>query len=345
MDSMEKEVFITDDGLVLKMIHEDGSETSIKTVSSCDTIRNPKTGVIEYNNIERNKYSVFASSSRGCPMSCTFCYLTIKGCEYKKLTEDQILTNLKDAVLAQMEHNPETKNRFVKLCWMGMGEDQIIKSERTRTITTEFINWALDNGYAQGLDGIDISTVLPKLKNDKWINNFHQLTMDVLENRYTMNPNNILRVHGETFDGTEMYINRSPVRLFYSLHSGNQETRDKIIPNAMPLNEAIPLLKDYSIATIHNVIFHHMFMEGQNDSMEEVDALIRLINDYDLHGYEFRILRYNECKSSNFGESEHFKNIIDRIAENITHLKVQISTGNEVRAACGQFIVKQFENI
>lgn len=335
-----KEVFVTDDALVLKMVHEDGSETSIKTVSSCDTIRNPKTGAIEQNNVERNKYSIFASSSRGCPMKCTFCYLTIKNCEYKKLSEDQILTNLKDALLEQLKHKPETKDRYIKLCWMGMGEDQIINSIKTRSITDRFLRWVYNNDYAMGLDGIDISTVLPNIKQDNWIENFHDMNFDMKQ--YYMNPNNKVRVHGEGFSEDEVYINRSIVRLFYSLHSGNQETRNKLIPKAMPLDKAIKLLKKYSVYNNYNVIFHHMFMEGQNDSNKEVDDLLNLIDKYSLHNYEFRILRYNECKSSKFGESEHFKNIIDRLAQNIAHLKVQISTGSEVHAACGQFIVKKF---
>lgn len=335
-----KEVFITDDNLVLKMIHKDGSETSIKTVSSCDTIRNPKTGAIEQNNIERNKYSIFASSSRGCPMKCTFCYLTIKNCEYKKLSEDQILNNLKEALLEQLKHKPETKDRYIKLCWMGMGEDQIIQSSRTRSITDKFLKWVFDNNYAKGLDGIDISTVLPNIKYENWIDDFHNIDPDIFN--YIINPNNKIRVHGERFSGNELYIDRSVVRLFYSLHSGNQETRNKLIPNAMPLNRAIKLLKEYSIYNCYNVIFHHMFIEGQNDSNKEIDDLLKFINKYNLHNYEFRILRYNKCKSSKFGESEHFKNIIDRLAQNIAHLKVQISTGSEVHAACGQFIVKKF---
>ena len=101
MNTMEKEVFITDDDLVLKMIHEDGSETSVKTVSSCDTIRNPKTGVIEHNNIERNKYSVFTSSSRGCPMSCDFCSVhTFNGNSYRLRPVEEVLDELET-----LEHN------------------------------------------------------------------------------------------------------------------------------------------------------------------------------------------------------------------------------------------------
>jgi len=337
---MEKEIFISDDDLVLKVIHEDGSETSVKTVSSCDTIRNPVTGDLEFNNIERNKYSVFASSSRGCFMNCTFCYLTIKGCDYHKLEEERILQNLKDAVIEQMKHKPDTKDRYIKLCWMGMGEDQIAQPERTYNITIQFLEWVLGNGYAIGVDGVDLATVLPNVKPD-WMHWFNKINDFVAT--LPLNPNNKIRVHGEGMPASAEYINRSPFRVFYSLHSGLQETRDKIIPNAMPLEKAIPSLKGYTINNLNNVIFHHMFMEGQNDSDEEVDAFLALIKKHRLQRHEFRILRYNYCNNSDFGESGRFNRIVNKIVGEIPFLKVQISTGVEVRAACGQFIVKQYE--
>ena len=338
---MEQETFISNDDLVLKIIHSDGSETSVKTVSSCDTIRNPVTGELEFNNIERNKYSIFASSSRGCFMSCNFCYLTIKGCDYKKLEEAQILQNLKDAVIEQMKLKPNTKDRYIKLCWMGMGEDQIIQPERTYNITKQFLEWVMENNYAIGVDGVDLASVLPKVKSD-WMYWFNEINK--LVSTFPTNPNNKIRVHGQGMSIDASYTNRSPFRLFYSLHSGIQETRDKMIPNAMPLAQSIPELTEYSTNNLNNVIFHHMFIEGQNDSDNEIDALLLLIEQYDLYKYEFRILRYNYCNNSFFGESNRFNKIVNRLADGIPFLKVQISTGTEVRAACGQFIVKQYEN-
>ena len=339
---MEQETFISDDDLVLKTIHKDGSETSIKTVSSCDTIRNPVTGKLDFNNVERNKYSVFASSSRGCFMNCNFCYLTIKECDYNKLEENQILQNLKDAVIAQMKHKPETKDMYIKLCWMGMGEDQIIRPERTYKITKKFLEWIMENEYAVGVDGVDLATVMPNIQSNIWTSCFKGI--DELVATFPVNPNNKFKVHGQGMPANAEYINRSPFRLFYSLHSGIQETRDKIIPNAMPLEKSIPMLKEYSQNNFRNVIFHHMFMENQNDSDAEVDVFLSLIDRYDLYNYEFRILRYNHCDNATFGESKQFEKIIDKIVGNIPFLKVQISTGTEVRAACGQFIVKQYEN-
>jgi len=142
------------------------------------------------------------------------------------------------------------------------------------------------------------------------------------------------------FSNTEaFYPNRSRFRLFYSLHSAIQETRDEMIPNAMPLDEAIPALLDYSEDNKYNVIFHHMFIDGFNDTDKEIDALIDLINHYDLQNYELRILRYNTCDVSTYmHESNRFKNIISELIKVHPHIKVQVSAGSEVKAACGQFL-------
>ena len=91
-------LFRTEDQLVSKYVHDDGSETAIKCVSSCDTIKNPISGELEINSIDRNKYSIFVSASAGCFMKCDFCYLTMKEMKYQKLTTNQVLQNLKDAI-------------------------------------------------------------------------------------------------------------------------------------------------------------------------------------------------------------------------------------------------------
>jgi len=88
------------------------------------------------------------------------------------------------------------------------------------------------------------------------------------------------------------------------------------------------------------VIFHHMFMDGQNDSDQSVDSLLEFMSKRKQH--ELRILRYNSCDYTPFTESPKFDSIIAKISKEIPRLKVQISVGKEVAAACGQFIVKSW---
>lgn len=107
----------------------------------------------------------------------------------------------------------------------------------------------------------------------------------------------------------------------------------------MPLEKALETL--LSRAKNYNLIFHHLFLHGVNDNQEELNALVKICERY-LKGMELRILRYNECNWSFFHESESFAKIIEEIQSHVDVLKVQISPGSEVKAACGQFIVKDF---
>ncbi len=340
-----KKILFSDDSTVTKIVHEDDSETAIKTVSSCDTCIN-EDGTFLLNETDRNKYSIFVSDSAGCFMKCKFCYLTLKNMKYKKLSYVDIVTNIKEALdertkAAEFGTVEKVLDKYVKLCWMGMG-DAFINSERVVDATYDILTHILnsDARHARGLDGVDLSTVMPNVKNlDETFENF--LLLEELLKQFPLNPHNDVIVHRNAeFSNTgTMYPDRSRFRLFYSLHSALQETREELIPNAMPMHNAIPALLEYSEDNKHNVIFHHMFIDGFNDSQEEIDALISLIRVYSLQDYEFRILRYNTCDVTTFiHESDNFKNIIKQLVTVHPHIKVQVSAGSEVQAACGQFL-------
>lgn len=337
---------MSDDNTVAKIVHDDNSETAIKTVSSCDTHMEDD-GTYVLNEVDRNKYSVFISDSTGCYMKCKFCYLTIKNMKYKKLSYKNIVENITDAILNRIiacadGDLPRIHDKFVKLCWMGMG-DAFINTERSKNATLEIMDSIMLRQQALGLDGVDMSTVMPKV-GDVEETFAHLRELERLLQKYPLNPHSNILVHrDETFSNTaKMYPARSRFRLFYSLHSAIQETRDKMIPNAMPIDEALHALLDYSEDNKYNVIIHHMFIDGFNDSVEEVDALINLIKEYRLDEHELRILRYNECESSTYmHESDRFKEIIEQLMPHHPRIKVQISAGSEVKAACGQFLVTE----
>lgn len=121
------EIYRTKDNLVLKYIHNDGSETAIKNVPSCDNEINFLTGDIVPVAKDRNKFSVFISSSVGCHVGCKFCYLTVKKYPYHQLTKEQIIDNTKKAIIDAVNSNPELENKYVKLSFMGMGDILFLK--------------------------------------------------------------------------------------------------------------------------------------------------------------------------------------------------------------------------
>jgi len=327
------ESFITDDGTVAKFIHDDGSETAVKFSKSICNFKNPETGLIDTEWVDRNKFSVFISASLGCYMACKFCHLTIKGSTYRKLQKDQIVANVKEAILAEIARKPEMTSRYVKLCWMGMG-DAVNQPEMVHDATLELMDWLMSNQYAKGLDCVDLSTVLPKV-SDAWIGHFRALNIAL--QKYPVNPESFKMEQAE-FATQREYAARSHFRLFYSLHSAVQETREKMVPHAMPIVDAIQKLKMLEQDNGPNVLLHAVFVEGLNDGPQEVEQLLGVLKEHFVDN-ELRILRYNFCDRSPYREINHIDEAVLKISQEHERLKVQTSAGKEVAAACGQFLV------
>lgn len=326
------ESFISQNGAVAKFIHADGSETAVKVVKSCSNFKNPETGHIETEWVDRAKYSVFISASLGCYMKCKFCHLTIKDSQYKKLQTEQVVANVKEAILAEIERQPDMRNRYVKLCWMGMG-DAVNQPDMVYNATLELMDWIMSNQFAVGLDCVDVSTVLPPVDDD-WIPIFKDL--DWALRQYPVNPNSFKKEQAELSNQKE-YAGRSRFRLFYSVHSAIQETREGMVPKAMRLADALPRLKAYQ-ENGPNLLLHTVFVEGLNDGPAEVDTLLAWLKEH-FPTTELRVLRYNYCNKSPYREMSSIDTAVMRLAAEHPSLKVQTSAGDEVSAACGQFLV------
>lgn len=286
MSTQDLEIFRTDDGSVAKFVHPDGSETAIKCTPSQSTFVDPETSRVEVVYTDRNKYSVFISASTGCYLKCPFCHLTIKDSAYRKLNGEQILRNVQAAITEELSARPDLAGRYVKICWMGMG-DALNQPEMVHKVTLDLMDWILANGYAKGLDSVDLSTTLPKVPS-KWVTLFANLNQAL--SKYPHNPASAQVEQAELATHT-YYTDRSSFRLFYSLHSAIQETRDRMAPGTTPLHDAVPLLHQMAFSGV-SVILHHLFVEGLNDRLEEIDALVELLAR-DFSENELRVLRYN----------------------------------------------------
>jgi adenine C2-methylase RlmN of 23S rRNA A2503 and tRNA A37 len=125
--------------------------------------------------------------------------------------------------------------------------------------------------------------------------------------------------------------------MFWSVHSAIQATRDKMVPGGMPLAQALPKLREFARMG-PNLLLHQLFVENLNDTEEEVEALLDLLSN-NFPEQELRVLRYNFCDRSPYREWDHIDDAVARIANQHANLKVQVSAGKEVAAACGQFLV------
>lgn len=316
------EEYRTEDGQVVKYIHDDGSETAIKTVSSCGNILNKATGKIEPVEVDRNKFSCFISSSVGCPIGCKFCYLTVKKFPYHKLTKKDIVKNVQSALveeLAYSDYSHKYNNKFIKLSWMGMGDALLLDPPIVYEATHDILGHIYDLNLVSGVDGVDISTVLPHNKKG-WPYWLGMLNKD-LHYGFIRNPKS---------------LDRSPVRLFYSLHHG------ELIPIERNVNRDFETLQWFNYMYGVDIIIHHMFIEGWTDTEEHLDYIEIFLRRFDFNP-EIRILRYNECPNSPYKEAPNFDELVKHAADIFPKVKYQVSAGSEIKAACGQFLCKKME--
>jgi len=322
MEDVSMKKLYSQETQAFKFTHEDGSETSIKLSPS---------GSFDSSNLDRTKpivedkakYSIIISCSKGCQMACNFCHLTKLKMKFEPLTEKQVFDNIMSSIREVHKSRPDISNKYIKLCWMGMGE-AILQPETVRTVSILVLNTVLEEGLAIGVDGVDISTVMPKTTS-KWKAVFSNLNESLYG--YNLNPSNMV---GE----------RTPLRLFYSLHHYSQVERDIIIPNTRSIDSTLNILTCFRDTTKINVVLHYMFMEGVNDSEEDVVGLVDWFNSNDdYYDTQFRVLRYNSFNTVD-AESCKMNLIVKYLEENmkVKQLKIQYSSGEDISSACGQFI-------
>lgn len=304
-------------------IHKSGVQTSIKLSPS---------GHFEDGNLDRKspltedkcKYTVIVSSSLGCQLSCTFCHLTKTGKSFSALSSKEVTSNVLEAISEVYRLDKSIGNKYIKLCYMGEGE-ALLNMGNTEESALTIIHEVIKAGYAVGLDGVDISTAMPRIPQ-KLILGVSNLNESLKKERYKLNPSN----HNQT--------GRSAVRLFYSLHHYDQVQRDLIIPNTHSIHKTLSLLNDVHSFGI-NIVVHYMFMQGVNDSLESVCGLVDFINNHhEFKNFEFRVLRYNSYSDDT--ESSKLPEIVKILGNELQvgKLKIQYSAGEEIKAACGMFI-------
>lgn len=319
------EVYRTKDGLVSKYVHDDGSETSIKFTSSCGNKINKNTGKVELVEIDRNKFSVFISPSVGCNLGCKFCHLSINKHLYRKLTPTEVFNNVKDALIAETKEHPEMRKKYMKISWMGMGDAFLFNPIDLRRLTNKILSWAIkDNGIAIGIDGVDIATMMPK-NHPGWPHHLAALNDECFD--YRSNPYN---------------INRSNLRIFYSLHKfiGRKE----LMPSSRfndPSND-LRLLYHFNQWYGIDIILHQLLLEGINDTKQELKQIKSAI-DCLIPNAELRILRFNEYENSEYKESSRFDELVNMYTSTLPKVKYQISTGSEIMASCGMFLINERE--
>lgn len=309
---------------VIKYIHYNGSETTLKTVPSCVDNKN---GIF----VDKNKAVLFVSVSTGCAQQCKFCYLTGKKFPFCQLDTNIIVRSCIEVIKRSKK---ELKSKFLKISFMGMGDVFASNTDMNDIIKKVFL-FAYNKGYIKGIDGVDIGTSYPAKNN---VGVFKQINAIKETIFYLGIPFNPFYNYSEV--STDVLEERTPVRLFVSLHSIDPVTKQFLMPNSRGICE---IIEDLDRFIEIDVIFHFILFADINDSDEDLEFLISFFSDEHTKKYELRLLRFNACPGIPLRESRVVDKYINELRKSSLKFKYQISAGSEISAACGQFLCRKIK--
>ena len=235
-------------------------------------------------------------------MRCNFCHLTKKGM-YKgsrNLKVEEILSQISETIAYKQM---PLGDKMYLISFMSMGEPLLnIGNVIEACYILKHTDLATHHGFSPETKfKFDISTVFPRNRS-----------LDVIP--------------------TDLGI-----RVFYSLHSMVESTRKELMPLAEPVSYAFNELVKYHKRTGIKPVIHYTFIDGVNDSDEEVDSILELMTRPEHKDFSFRVLRYNPSDDDTNIESRRLLEVVGRLEDHF-YVKMHRSPGYDIKAACGQFI-------
>jgi adenine C2-methylase RlmN of 23S rRNA A2503 and tRNA A37 len=154
---------------------------------------------------------------------------------------------------------------------------------------------------------------------------------------------NISTIMPEEMSDRSLYevFGDSSAQIYYSLYSMREEFRKRWLPKAINPHDALWKLVDWQQKTGELVSLHWAFIEGENDSLEVLEEIIRAILVRSLN-VKFNLVRYNPYSPAQGKEpsEEIIQRNFDYLAEAFGNEKSRIvpRVGFDVKASCGMFV-------
>ncbi|MEO6188839.1 MAG: 23S rRNA (adenine(2503)-C(2))-methyltransferase RlmN [Ginsengibacter sp.] len=131
--------------------------------------------------------------------------------------------------------------------------------------------------------------------------------------------------------------------LALSLHAANDKKRNEI----MPINETnniaalIGALNYFYEKTRNDITFEYILFKGENDSLQDADDLVKIYKQVPVH--LVNIIEYNPIDKANFEKPDRdaTQKFMDHLAANRVNVRLRISRGKDIDAACGQLANKE----
>jgi adenine C2-methylase RlmN of 23S rRNA A2503 and tRNA A37 len=272
------------------------------------------TGYFEARYVNRGgKYfSVYLSSQSGCSQKCRMCHLTSSG------QTNYVNAALKDFI-------KQTERVF---------EEAALKNDSKEIVHFNFM--ARGEPLTNPLIVNDSAELFTSLGNLALTKKLHPRFL-------------ISTIMPRTLKGTKL-IELFPLiqpELYYSIYSMDSRFRAKWLPNALPAEEALDMLVDWQRVSSKIPKLHYAFIAGENDSLKEVRAICRAVNDRNLLA-NVNIVRYNPPPDEECGEpsEERIELLANEFKCHLPKARVKVVTriGQDVYASCGMFLRNKNKN-
>lgn len=272
---------------------------------SVNLIEEQLVGFIEARYVRKcdDYFIAYLSSQTGCNRGCTFCHLTATGqTSFTDVSHNDFMAQ----AIQIFKHYRSQKSpaRYMHYNWMARGEP--LANKILLESGDELLIKLGQIAKGEGLPAkFNISTIMPATLKQSLVKTFN-------------------------------YVNPT---IYYSLYSTNRAWREKWMPVAMEVDEALSMLAEYQAFSKKIVKIHYAFIAGENDSVEDINSVCDAVDRAGLH-CEFNLVRYNPASADQGIESS--EEVIERnmgiLAERMSG-KVQVipKVGKDVFASCGTF--------
>ena len=331
-----------------------------------------KGGLVEARYVRRtpDKVIAYVSSHNGCKMACKMCHLTATGqTKFAHMDVDGYADQLNRVLsyyeaTTALEAGSDRSDRSdrsdvsdnltnsttptdigstaafrLNVNFMARGEPFANKYVlgNYSSIYARFKDLAAESGLKLK---VNISTIMPRIPA-LTARPLHQ-TLGWHDSDGTLEYNK--KVYEGAIYPIPEELNQLP-HIYYSMYSLNPTFRGEYLKNAMPVHEALNILKEYEDFASRFIdtplTFHWAYIKGKNDSREEARTIAKELKSRGFRA-KFNLVRFNPYMKSTDVEPEEprLQELLDIINSGLGHPRSYIvpRVGKDVYASCGMFI-------
>lgn len=279
--------------------------------------------------IRNEKLCIYVSSQGGCNMGCGQCHLTASG---QTSMKPSTIDDYKQQVVSVLDEMSKSRHSVVRnqvtrlnIEFMARGEPlanpYVLKSwsQLRNSISKVCYN------ATRMIPKFNVSTILP----------------------YTLGYRPLIDIFDYKHDKCDIPT------IYYSAWSIKDSFKKKWMPGAIPTLAGLQRLADFQSALVQRygdtdfaqskVVLHSAFVQGQNDSMNDIDELLKSMKQVGLHA-RYNMIRYNPpAHGSSFDQYQessdnHRRKIYEHLLRNNPGgVKTVDRVGLDVFASCGTF--------